>query len=112
MFSCEPSASVTEAGLRYVCDAELSIRRVRRGKSFQYISPTGETLRATAHLQRIKSLVIPPAWRNVRICASPNGYLQAVGWDARGRKQYRYHPRYRETRDQVKFSRLIAFGTS
>ncbi len=112
MFSCEPSASAVEAGLKYVCDSELSIRRIRRGRSFQYVSSGGVTLRAHAHLQRIKSLVIPPAWRNVRICASPNGYLQAVGWDARGRKQYRYHPRYREFRDQVKFSRMIAFGTS
>ena len=112
MFSCEPSESAAEAGLRYIGDAELSIRRIRRGRSFQYLSSSGETLRAPAHLQRIKSLVIPPAWRNVRICGTPNGYLQAVGWDARGRKQYRYHARYRETRDQVKFSRMIAFGTS
>jgi DNA topoisomerase I len=112
MFSCEPSASAIEAGLKYVCDADLSIRRVRRGRSFQYVLPNGQTLRAPDHLKRINSLVIPPAWRDVRICLSPEGYLQAVGWDVRGRKQYRYHPRYRETRDQVKFSRMIAFGTA
>jgi len=112
MFSFEPSASAAEAGLKYVGDDELCIRRVRRGRSFQYLSSNGETLRAPRHLQRIKSLVIPPAWRDVRICGSANGYLQAVGWDARGRKQYRYHARYRETRDQVKFSRMIAFGTA
>ena len=68
-------------------------------------------MRDPNHLARIRSLVIPPAWRDVRICPSPRGHLQAVGRDARGRKQYRYHPRYRETRDQAKFSRMIAFGT-
>ena len=68
-------------------------------------------MRDPTNLSRIRSLAIPPAWKNVWICPSPNGHLQAVGWDARGRKQYRYHPRYREVRDQTKFSRMIAFGT-
>src|SRR5207248_1796020 len=63
------------------------------------------------HLQRIRALVIPPAWTDVWICPNPNGHLQAVGRDAKGRKQYRYHPHYREVRDQAKFSRMIAFGT-
>ena len=112
MFSGDPTQSAVEAGLEYVCDEHFSIRRVRRGKSFQYLLGNGKPLRAPAQLKRIKQLVIPPAWTDVRICASPQGYLQAVGRDARGRKQYRYHSRYRETRDQVKFSRMIAFGTA
>lgn len=74
------------------------------------MGPDGKPLRDPKHLARIRSLVIPPAWTNVAICSSPNGHLQAVGMDARGRKQYRYHPRYREVRDQAKFSRMIAFG--
>jgi len=68
-------------------------------------------LRDPKHLARIRSLAIPPAWRDVWICRSANGHLQAYGWDARGRKQYRYHPEYRAVRDQAKFSRMIAFGT-
>ncbi len=112
MFSCDPSASAAEAGLLYVRDAGLSIRRVRRGRSFRYLRRNGQPLRAQSQLKRIGSLAIPPAWRDVRICGSSQGYLQAVGWDAKGRKQYRYHPRYRSTRDQAKFSRVIAFGTA
>ena len=66
------------------------------------LDPDGKPLRDSKHLQRIRSLVIPPAWTDVWICPSPNGHLQAVGRDARGRKQYRYHPQYREVRDQVR----------
>jgi DNA topoisomerase I len=84
--------------------------RISRGKSFRYAGPDGKPLRDPKQLDRIRSLVIPPAWTDVWICPSPHGHLQAVGWDARGRKQYRYHPRYREVRDQAKFSRMIAFG--
>jgi DNA topoisomerase-1 len=112
MFSCDPSVSAAEAGLLYERDAGLSIRRVRRGRSFRYLRGNGQPLRARGHLKRIGSLAIPPAWRDVRICCSSQGYLQAVGWDAKGRKQYRYHPLYRSTRDQAKFSRVIAFGTA
>ena len=86
------------------------IRRRRHGKSFRYIGADNRPLRDPKHLARIRSLAIPPAWRDVWICASPNGHLQAVGWDAKGRKQYRYHPRYRAIRDQAKFSRMLAFG--
>jgi len=75
------------------------------------VKPDGKPLRDSKELQRIRSLAIPPAWRDVWICPSPWGHLQAVGWDAKGRKQYRYHPHYREVRDQAKFSRMIAFGT-
>ncbi len=111
MFSTDPLQSAAEAGLRYVTANGPCIQRIRCGKSFRYLGPDGRPLRDPKHLQRIRSLVIPPAWKNVWICPSPNGHLQAVGWDARGRKQYRYHPHYRSVRDQAKFSRMIAFGT-
>lgn len=111
MFSTDPLESAAEAGLRYVSGSGPCIRRVRHGKSFRYIGPDGRPLRDAKHLKRIRSLVIPPAWRDVWICPSSNGHLQAVGWDVKGRKQYRYHPQYRATRDQAKFSRMIAFGT-
>jgi len=111
MFSTDPLESAEEAGLRYVSGCGPCIRRVRCGRAFRYIGPDGASLRDPKQLQRIRSLAIPPAWRDVWICPSPKGHLQAAGWDARGRKQYRYHPRYRTTRDQAKFSRMIAFGT-
>ena len=111
MFSTDPLESAAEAGLRYVRCGELSIRRVRWGRAFRYFDPSGKPLRDPKQLARIRSLVIPPAWTSVAICSSPNGHLQAVGIDARGRKQYRYHARYRAVRDQAKFSRMIAFGT-
>ena len=110
MFSTDPLESATEAGLRYDRCCGPCIRRIRCGKAFRYIGPDGKPVRDAKQLTRIRSLVIPPAWRNVSICPSPRGHLQAVGVDARGRKQYRYHPRYREVRDQAKFSRMIAFG--
>jgi DNA topoisomerase-1 len=111
MFSTDPVESAAEAGLRYVSGNCPCIRRIRSGKSFRYIGPDNRPVRDAKNLARIRSLVIPPAWRDVRICASPDGHLQAVGWDIKGRKQYRYHPLYRATRDQAKFSRVVAFGT-
>jgi DNA topoisomerase-1 len=110
MLSTDPLQSASEAGLRYVTDSGPCILRIRCGKSFRYRGPDGRPLRDQKHLARIRSLAIPPAWNNVWICPSPNGHLQATGRDARGRKQYRYHPDYRATRDQAKFSRMIAFG--
>ena len=110
MFSTDPLESAAEAGLRYVRCGGPCIRRVRHGQAFRYLDPSGKPLRDPKQLARIRSLVIPPAWTDVAICPSPNGHLQAVGVDARGRKQYRYHPRYRAVRDQAKFSRMIAFG--
>jgi len=111
MFSTDPAESAAEAGLRYVRGYGPCIRRQRCGKSFRYFGADGRPLRDPKHLARIRSLVIPPAWRDVWICPSPNGHLQAVGYDVKGRKQYRYHPRYRAIRDEAKFSRMIAFGT-
>jgi DNA topoisomerase I len=110
-FSTNPLESAAEAGLRYVSGSGPCIRRIRAGKSFRYLGTDGKPLHDARHLARIRSLVIPPAWSDVWICPSPNGHLQAYGWDAKGRKQYRYHPLYRATRDQAKFSRMIAFGT-
>lgn len=111
MFSNDPLQSAAEAGLRYVSGSGPCIQRIRSGKGFRYLGPDGKPLRDARHLARIRSLVIPPAWTNVWICPSPHGHLQAVGWDAKGRKQYRYHPLYRAVRDQAKFSKMIAFGT-
>ena len=110
VFSVDPAESALEAGLRYVSGCGPCIQRIRRGKSFRYRGTDGKPLRDPKHLERVRSLAIPPAWKNVWICPSPNGHLQAIGWDARGRKQYRYHPKYREVRDQAKFSRMLAFG--
>ncbi len=98
------------AGLIYVSDAEPGIERKRAGHGFSYIGPDGTPIRDRAERRRIRSLAIPPAWTDVWICPSPHGHLQATGRDAKGRKQYRYHPRYREVRDETKFDRMLAFS--
>ena len=97
-------------GLVYVSDAAPGIRRVRRGKGFAYRDAHGAWLRDRATLQRIRSLAVPPAYNGVWICTRPDGHLQATGRDARGRKQYRYHPEFRALREASKFHRLAAFG--
>ncbi|MDB6174584.1 MAG: topoisomerase [Chthoniobacteraceae bacterium] len=116
MISCEttpspaPVESARAAGLRYVSDTQPGIsRRVEEG-GFSYWSPAGEPVTDPATLDRIKALVIPPAWTQVWICPHKNGHLQAVGRDARDRKQYRYHERWRETRDESKYERMMAFA--
>jgi DNA topoisomerase-1 len=96
--------------LRYVSDDDPGIRRLRNGKSFTYKDADGNTVRDRATLKRIKSLAIPPAWMDVWICGRPDGHLQATGRDQRGRKQYRYHPRWRAVRDEHKFNHMLAFG--
>lgn len=98
------------AGLHWVTDAHLGLTRRRRGRGFAYLDAAGRVVRSPATLQRIRALVIPPAWRDVWISPDPHGHLQATGRDARGRKQYRYHARWRETRDASKFCRLISFA--
>ena len=102
--------SAHAAGLRYVTDATPGIRRQRRGRGFTYIDPDGRTVTDPAVLERIRKLVVPPAWTDVWICAQEEGHLQVTARDARGRKQYRYHARYREVRDETKFGRMIAFS--
>jgi DNA topoisomerase-1 len=106
----DPRDSARSAGLRYTTDTRPGIHRVRKGEQFCYLTPEGKRLRARDDLQRIRSLVIPPAWTDVWICTDPRGHLQATGRDARGRKQYRYHPKWREVRDETKYYRLIGFA--
>jgi len=106
----DPVESAREAGLRYVSDDRPGIRRHRAGRVFRYLRPDGTSVQDEPTLKRIASLVIPPAWTDVWISTDPRGHIQATGRDARGRKQYRYHPRWRAVRDETKFSRMIAFG--
>lgn len=99
-------------GLRYSSDAEPGIRRRRRGKGFSYHDPKGERIRDTGTLERARRLAVPPAYRDVWICMDAEGHLQATGRDARGRKQYRYHARWREVRDAAKYHRLLDFAAT
>ena len=108
----DPVESAKAAGLRYVTDQRPGIRRLKRGKGFRYVDAEGKPVQDKEALGRIKSLVIPPAWTDVWICALANGHLQATGRDARGRKQSRYHPRWRETRDETKYQHMLAFGAA
>jgi DNA topoisomerase-1 len=105
-----PQAAAREAGLRHTSDERPGIARRARGKGFVYHSADGSVVRDPQTLGRIRRLAIPPAWTEVWICPFENGHIQATGRDARGRKQYRYHERWREVRDQSKFERVLAFG--
>ena len=105
----EPVDFALAAKLRYVTDTTPGITRKRAGKAFSYRGPDARPLDAET-LARVKTLAIPPAWNSVSICPLSNGHIQATGRDAKGRKQYRYHARWREVRDETKFDRLVAFG--
>ncbi|WP_437336666.1 DNA topoisomerase IB [Sorangium sp. So ce394] len=107
-----PVESAKSAGLRYVNDDEPGISRRKVGKGFKFLDPEGRLIKDEATLQRIRRLAIPPAWTGVWICQSERGHIQATGRDARGRKQYRYHPRWREVRDETKYDRMLAFGAA
>jgi DNA topoisomerase IB len=107
----ESAANLAAAGLVYVSDASVGIRRVRQSDKFIYMLGT-EQLTDETELKRIAILAIPPAYEDVWICRKPNGHLQATGRDARGRKQYRYHPKWRLLRDGAKFERMPAFGAA
>ncbi|WP_437591414.1 DNA topoisomerase IB [Sorangium sp. So ce1000] len=107
-----PVESAESAGLRYVNDGEPGISRRRAGKGFRYADAEGRPVKDEAALARIRRLAIPPAWTEVWICRSERGHIQATGRDARGRKQYRYHPRWREVRDETKYDRMLAFGAA
>ncbi|MBS0234680.1 MAG: DNA topoisomerase IB [Proteobacteria bacterium] len=98
------------AGLTYVSDSDPGIRRRRRGKGFEYLNARGGSVRDAATLNRIRGIVIPPAWTDVWICSQLNGHIQATGRDARGRKQYRYHPHFRAMREETKYHQMIAFA--
>lgn len=106
----DPVQAAKAAGLRYVHDDKPGIRREKDGDGFRYVQPNGETVTDEAEIARIHALGIPPAYTDVWICPQKNGHLQATGKDARGRKQYRYHERWRAVRDEAKYGRMIAFG--
>lgn len=106
----DSATAARAAHLRYVSDARPGLRRLRHRSGFRYIDADGAPVRDEAALARIRSLAIPPAWTDVWIAPSANGHIQATGRDARGRKQYRYHPRWRALRDENKYGRMAAFG--
>jgi len=106
----DPKDAAESAGLVYVSDEEPGIRRKKAGKGFAFIKPGGAKVADEATLKRIKSLVIPPAWTDVWICTRANGHLQATGRDAKGRKQYRYHPAFREVRESSKYEHMMEFA--
>jgi DNA topoisomerase-1 len=103
-------ATAKAAKLRYVSDRSRGIRRKRTDDGFDYFGLDGAKITNVEELTRIRKLAIPPAYQDVWICPSPNGHLQATGRDARGRKQYRYHPRWREVRDEGKYGKMLIFG--
>lgn len=110
--SLDAQASAKAVGLSYVSDTKPGITRKIISRKFAYFTADGKRIRNAEEIKRINALVIPPAYRDVWICTSPNGHLQATGRDARGRKQYRYHPRWREIRDATKYERMLAFGSA
>lgn len=108
----EPKDAAEYAGLIYVSDDRPGIKRKRAGKGFRYETAQGEKIKDKAIRERIRALAVPPAWTDVWICAMANGHIQATGRDARGRKQYRYHARFREVRDDTKYHHMLAFAES
>jgi DNA topoisomerase I len=106
----ELKAAAKAARLRYVSDRKPGIRRLRTPKGFRYVDPAGNRITDEDTIARIQKLAIPPAYEDVWICPDPSGHLQAVGRDARGRKQYRYHPRWRAIRDEAKYTKMLIFG--
>ena len=106
----EHRKSAVRAGLVYVTDGVAGISRRRAGAGWTYYAPSGERIQDAAARRRLDSLAIPPGWTEVWICPDPEGHIQATARDARGRKQYRYHPSYREARDQSKFRRMLEFS--
>ncbi len=108
--AADPQAAAREAGLRYVSDRQPGISRRRIGRHFAYYHPDGRPVREREELARIRALAIPPAYEHVWICPIRNGHVQATARDARGRKQYRYHKRWREVRDETKYHRMVAFA--
>ncbi|MCJ8166232.1 DNA topoisomerase IB [Pontibacter sp. E15-1] len=106
----DPSKSANRAGLRYTTDAKHGYTRKKAGKGFFYLDEKQERVTDETVLERLKGLVIPPAWTDVWICKSAKGHLQATGRDEKGRKQYIYHPKWQEARSLTKFGRMIEFG--
>src|SRR5437773_2276928 len=108
--AADSSEAAEKAGLQYVNDDRPGYSRRAKGKKFEYLGTEGKPIHDEQRLLRIKRLAIPPAWTEVWICPSANGHIQATGRDARGRKQYVYHDRWREVRDENKYDRIISFG--
>ncbi|MGZ5179169.1 MAG: DNA topoisomerase IB [Ramlibacter sp.] len=108
----DPEEAARSAGLRYVSDDQPGITRQALDDGFAYRKPNGSPVTDDRTLERIRKLAIPPAWTEVWICNSADGHLQATGRDARGRKQYRYHPRFREVREETKYEHMMAFARS
>ena len=106
----ENQVAAKSARLRYLSDRRPGIIRERKGDGFLYRNPDGSIIEDADELARIKALAVPPAWEHVWICPFPNGHIQAVGRDARGRKQYRYHPQWRKARDETKYEHILLFG--
>jgi DNA topoisomerase-1 len=106
----DPAEAAEEAGLRYVSDDKPGYTRKRRGKKFIYFDTDGKEVKDEPRILRLNRLAIPPAYRDVWICPSANGHLQATGIDDRGRKQYRYHERWRAERDENKYEKMVIFG--
>lgn len=106
----DPRDAAAEAGLAYVDDGRPGLTRRKSGKGFRYLDAKGQPVRDRATLERVRKLAIPPAYTDVWICPRANGHIQATGRDAKGRKQYRYHPDFREARESTKFSRIMAFA--
>jgi DNA topoisomerase-1 len=102
--------AAVSAGLRYVTDGAIGITRKRVGTGWTYYMPDGERITDSRERKRINLLAIPPAWTQVWICPDADGHIQATARDARGRKQYRYHPAYREARDHSKFRHMLEFS--
>jgi DNA topoisomerase-1 len=106
----DPVDVAEDAGLRYVSNEQPGYTRKRKGNDFEYFDTDGKRIRDETRLLRLRRLAIPPAYTDVWICPAPNGHIQATGRDARGRKQYRYHERWREARDENKYDRMLVFG--
>jgi DNA topoisomerase-1 len=106
----DPREAAEAAGLVYVSDEDRGLRRDRKGDGFEYFKASGDPVTDDATLERIRKLAIPPAWTDVWICPRANGHLQATGRDARGRKQYRYHPQFREVRESTKYEHMMEFA--
>ena len=106
----DPRDAAESAGLVYVSDDQRGIQRQPAGEGFAYLKADGEPVRDAATLERIRKLAIPPAWTDIWICAKANGHIQATGRDARGRKQYKYHPQFREVRDSTKYEHMMEFA--
>jgi DNA topoisomerase-1 len=106
----DPKEAAEDAGLIYVSDEQPGLTRERAGEGFRYLKPKGEPVTDEATLDRVRRLAIPPAWTDVWICPKANGHLQATGRDARGRKQYRYHPQFREVRETTKYEHMMEFA--